>query len=395
MKHSRISELDGLRGVACCVVLMHHAFPVQLFWGWLAMEGFFTLSGFLITTILLRIDLTQPIAIRNFLIRRTIRIWPVYFLALASAFAIWLAFNWRQPELYGDMIWWKTLFFLQFSEGYWQPGETGYLFQYALWFRPSWSLAVEEQYYILWPALIMLARGRRGVMLAFCIALVAIGFYMRESGYALNLLLTRGDGFAVGSAMALLQESLPQRSERFRQAAVWIYAAAFAAGVLVCGQYIASGYVEIRSYSDILSYGDWTTNVFFAALLAAGIIGLFRNGQLDFARRALSIKPLIYMGEISLAVYLFQDQVFTVFRTLAQMLELPHGFYIEAIAIVSSVIVGDLSRRLVEGPINRFKRLFPAITPDGKVAEVISAEPVASALTAMPGVGARPASTVA
>ncbi len=347
-----------------------------MFSAWLVMEGFFCLSGFLITTILLRIDLSQPIAIRNFLVRRTLRIWPVYFLALASAYLLGLAFEWRQPELYSDMTWWRGIFFLQFTEGYSQLGSNGYLYDYALWFRPTWSLAVEEQYYILWPLLIMLARGRRAIMLAVCVALVVTGFVMRDAGYQLNMLLTRGDGFALGSALAIIQESLPKRSETFRRGVVWMYAAAFAAGLYVCGEYVVTGYLSgaVQNYSDIITYGDWTRNVFFASLLAMGIIGLLRSGQLEFARRALSIKPLIYMAEISLALYLFQDQVITVVRTVAQMLHLPHGIWTEVLGMSLSIIAAELSRRLIERPVNRLKRLFPAITPDGKVAEVISAD---------------------
>lgn len=376
-QHSRITELDGLRGIAACLVLAHHAFPVQIFWGWLAMEGFFALSGFLITTILLRIDLTRPIAIRNFLIRRAIRIWPVYFFALASAFAIWCVFYLRAPAQYGNAVWWKCIFFIQFTEGYWRPGEIAHVFNYAPWFRLSWSLAVEEQYYIIWPALIMLARGRRSLMIVVCIALVLLCFYMRAAGYSLNLLLTRGDGFAVGSAMAILQESLPRFGAGIRRRVAWLYAAAFVVGAAVCGSYVATGYISgaVQTYSDILAYGAWTTNVFFASLLAVGIIGLLRNGQFEFVRRAISIKPLLYMGEISLSVYLFQAQVFVVLRTLAKGLGIPHGAAVEIVAMLCCIVVGDISRRLIERPVNRLKSRFPAITADGRTAaEVISAD---------------------
>jgi len=85
---SRIKSLDGLRGSGAIGVLCMHAFPLAVFWNWIRMEMFFVLSGFLITTILLRTDLTQPHSLRNFIARRALRIWPVYYVGLFSAFLL-------------------------------------------------------------------------------------------------------------------------------------------------------------------------------------------------------------------------------------------------------------------------------------------------------------------
>lgn len=363
----RIPELDGLRGVASLFVLFHHAFSTQVFWAWIWMEMFFVLSGFLITTILLRTDLTQPAALRNFLIRRGLRIWPVYYVGLLAAMGIWLIFMWHNPASYPGLVWWKSFFYLQFTEGYFSL-DTSYMQNYAQWFRSSWSLAVEEQYYIVWPLLIVLTRGRRGAMVAFCVALLLACLYMRASGHSLNLLLTRGDGFALGSAMAMLHLMAATRGPEFRRRLNVAYALSLAAGLLVVVPYIVRGYATgaVREYDDIIGYGNWTLNVLCAALLFFGLIGLLNNGHLRPLRQILSWRPLTYLGEISYAVYMFQTLVFVVMWQAWRAFPLVDRTLFELAAIAISIALGPLSQRFLERPINNLKRHFPVITPAGK-----------------------------
>jgi len=372
MSQQRISELDGLRGIAASLVLVHHAFPVPLYWGWVGMETFFGLSGYLITTILLRSDITQPLAMRNFLIRRALRIWPVYFCALFGALGIWLLFRHHNPEAFPGVLWWKYFVFLQFTEGY-TTQDMSYMEHYVHWFRLSWSLATEEQYYILWPLLILLVRGRRGLMLAFCAAVLLTSIHLRASGYALNLLLTRADGFALGSAMALLQESLPGRSAVFRQRLIAVYTAALLLGLGVILPYILIGYATnaVQQYDDIVRYGNWTVLVIAAALLAFGLIGLLRNDRLPRLQRLLSWRPFTYLGETSYAVYMFQGLVFVVVRNLAKQLGIADSLLLEVVAIVLCLITGQVSKLVIERPMQRFKRYFPVITPTGKKDDVL------------------------
>jgi len=373
MSQSRIAELDGLRGVASLFVLFHHAFPTKLFWAWIWMEAFFVLSGFLITTILLRSDLHQPLAIRNFLIRRGLRIWPVYYVGLLGAIAIWCLFQWNNPNAYPDVIWWKHFFYLQFTEGYFTT-DASYMQEYAQWFRLSWSLAVEEQYYLLWPLLIVLVGGRRWLMFAFCAAVLAICFYMRAGGHALNLLLTRGDGFALGSALALLQEMARARGPVFQQNLLRTYFLAALCGSAVILPYIVLGHAAgaVRLYDDILRYGNWTLNVLAAALMFFGIIGLMSNERLPALRRWMSWRPLTWLGEVSYAVYMFQSLVFVVAHQIARHLPGEQRIALSLIAIVVSIALGPLSQRFIERPFNRLKHRFPVITPHGTTQDAIS-----------------------
>lgn len=367
----RIPALDGLRGAGALGVLGMHAFPLALYWNWIWMEMFFVLSGFLITTILLRTDLSQPGALRNFMARRALRIWPVYYAGLLLAFLMWQAFSWRHAIDF-QPLWWKCFFYLQFTEGYTQLDQT-YTLDYVPWFRHSWSLAVEEQYYLLWPLVLLLSRGRRPLLVATCLALLAACIWMRASGHALNLLLTRGDGFALGSILALLEDEAP-KSHALRQWLKVLYAACVAAGLAVLAPYIASGYARgaIQSYPDIQRFGNWTVNVTAAAALFFGVIGLMRRGLLVPLDQLLSVRPLTWLGGVSYAVYLFQELVFGVVRHFLHAHQVIGSAAAGLLAIALAIAVGPVSRRFLEQPFNRLKRHFPVITREGAVPDVLA-----------------------
>jgi peptidoglycan/LPS O-acetylase OafA/YrhL len=365
----RFLPLDGLRGAGAIGVLAMHAFPLAFYWNWIWMEMFFVLSGFLITTILLRTDFSQPGALRNFMARRALRIWPVYYVGLSVAFLMWQVFS-AYKAIDFQPVWWKCLVYLQFTEGYTQLDQA-YTFDYVLWFRHTWSLAVEEQYYLLWPLVLLLSGGRRPVLLATCLLLLATCIWMRASGYALNMLLTRGDGFALGSILALLEDQAP-RSHLLRQWLKILYAACLAFGLVVIVPYIVSGYAEgaIRSYPDIQRFGDWTLNVAAAALLFFGLIGLMRRGLLESVGRVLSASPLTWLGGVSYAIYLFQELVFGVVHQFLHLERHVGAVAAGVLAMAIAVAIGPLSRRFLENPFNRLKRHFPVITRDGAIQQV-------------------------
>src|SRR5947209_8320002 len=151
----RVKELDALRGIAALVVVLGHigalhgSFKVP--YSWTAVDLFFVLSGFLITSILLRHEPTGPF-FASFYARRGLRIWPIYYLSLLALAAInpWLP----TPYALDGMP--QFLTYTQTSFMYWtndvRPG------LHAL--DHTWTLAIEEQFYLIWPALVFLA-GRK------------------------------------------------------------------------------------------------------------------------------------------------------------------------------------------------------------------------------------------
>lgn len=217
--NTRIPALDGVRGLAALMVLFCHFW----FWdvwkshwwyevahsGWLGVDLFFVLSGFLITGILLDTK-GRPGYFSRFYQRRLLRIFPLYYFSILLSFAVVLFIDQRPDKLWDgyDSLAWYLAFIPNVAtalKGGW-PWQTNWVGLAHLW-----SLAVEEQFYLLWP-LVVLFLPRKG--LAFlCGILLFAGYYFRvwtdgifgrpwsEASYVLPY--CRMDGLAAGSLLAV------------------------------------------------------------------------------------------------------------------------------------------------------------------------------------------------
>jgi peptidoglycan/LPS O-acetylase OafA/YrhL len=204
---ARIPELDGIRGVAILLVLTRHFgilvpdgglsrfVPSLVGLGATGVDLFFVLSGFLITGILIRTKESTHY-FRNFYLRRILRIFPLYFAFLAVYFFLHpYVEQWRYWAYLSN---WRTDF----------GGE-----EHAL--GHLWSLAVEEQFYLLWPLLVWLCPTRRLAWL--CAALPLLSATLRLAGHSLNydvlyhVTVFRLDGLGIGGLIAVLsaQHGLP------------------------------------------------------------------------------------------------------------------------------------------------------------------------------------------
>src|SRR5438876_336938 len=110
----RILELDALRGIAAVGVVLFHAYPHTFFFAWSFVDLFFVLSGYLITTIVLR-HLQAPDLLKAFYYRRILRIWPVYYLTLIGVVVL----NMLSTNGYPANGWLQHLTFTQNVQGYW------------------------------------------------------------------------------------------------------------------------------------------------------------------------------------------------------------------------------------------------------------------------------------
>jgi len=202
-----IPGFDGLRGVAVLLVFGYHVreasgttwpWPLSIVgdFGWMGVDLFFVLSGFLITGILLRTR-GRPGAWRAFVIRRALRILPLYAVFCLGAFAI------------GGIAtpWWTFPVFLQ---NWWLPYGAG---QFVI---VTWSLAIEEQFYIVWPGVVAaLSRRALGVVLGALVVLAAgirvgvIETYGPMAAYMWTI--CRMDTIAMGALAYLLWEQAPER----------------------------------------------------------------------------------------------------------------------------------------------------------------------------------------
>jgi peptidoglycan/LPS O-acetylase OafA/YrhL len=198
-----------LRGIAVLFVVLYHSRPrfqhtpfyAASLWGWTGVNLFFVLSGFLITSILLE-SRDKPRYFRNFYARRALRIWPVYVLALAVCY---LKADWFVGMPVGHAIrtapWWAYLLFIQNLFFLDLPAGLG----------PTWSLAIEEQYYLVWAPLVRFLRRPWMLAGALATALIASPLF-RMTHYAWitkTHTLTHLDGIAMGSLLALALYTIP------------------------------------------------------------------------------------------------------------------------------------------------------------------------------------------
>ncbi|HEX6333631.1 MAG TPA: acyltransferase [Flavisolibacter sp.] len=207
--------LDGLRGIAILLVVFYHNFGFinYFFFGWLGVDLFFVLSGFLITEILLHTR-EKPGYLRNFYMRRVLRIAPLYYLALLLFLVI-------LPRIPANTI--DFSFYRQHQAWFWT-----YLQNWLLISRESsanttalhhfWSLAVEEQYYLFWPLLVLLIRKPQVLITSIALLLITvigIRIFMwlnqvREFNYFGFYTFTRIDGLCIGSMLAVILYSYPK-----------------------------------------------------------------------------------------------------------------------------------------------------------------------------------------
>ena len=201
----RIPELDGLRAIAAAVILGFHLSPPSFPPGWTGVDLFFVISGYLITTILISRPITGR-SLLSFYARRALRIWPIYYLGLAFIVLVnpWI------PQPYALEA---LPYYLTYTQNIWHYwGVKSVPFNPA--YDHTWTLALEEQYYLVWPLLLALVPRRLLPWLCLATAGVAYLGRSRTEIYFLfpvvipalpeRVLLSRCDGFALGGLLAWL-----------------------------------------------------------------------------------------------------------------------------------------------------------------------------------------------
>jgi len=277
----RIPELDGLRGLAALAVVLYHVYPWTFYFGWCGVELFFTLSGYLITTIVLDGDRSAG-GLGRFYWKRALRIMPLYF---ATLFAVLILNGGREST--AGLGW--HLIFLQNVPEYWRATPPAFIQCY----QPSWSVAAEEQFYACWPPLLLLLAPRTAVRAT--VAFLALCVFARVSlpGSSMFLLFTRGDGIAVGCLLALLlhgREAFPRTVSRL------MIITGFGAAYVAC--YLMLHHGDPNPFPPHACYAGFS--IFFA-----GLIGLSVAASGSPRLSLLRWQVLRGLGTISYGLYLF------------------------------------------------------------------------------------------
>jgi peptidoglycan/LPS O-acetylase OafA/YrhL len=344
--------LDGIRGTALLLVLLCHNFsflPLAKY-GWIGLDIFFVLSGFLITDIILN-TCHKKNFLRNFYTRRALRILPLYYGALVVYLFILPAFInlpdaifYREHQLW---FWTYTQNWLIILHGTDQITSLDHL----------WSLAVEEQFYLLWPLIILLIRSHKKLML-FLGVILLFAFIARwwiwdqqieGLSYFKLFTFTRIDGLCIGSLLAIARKSRPN----FKNQAFWVIA-----GVLICN----GVFILVRNLANpplpYLALAGYLS----LALLLGLLIDHLAGNKYSLAVIFFSTPLLRFFGKISYGVYVMHWPVYQLTKPyLFKWLEksgVPIALMIGLITSSIALILGWLSFRFFESYFLRLKKKF-------------------------------------
>ena len=341
-------DVDGLRAVAVLPVLVYHAFPKLCPGGFVGVDIFFVISGYLITGIIHQQMMDQRFSVADFYARRIRRIFPALIVVVLTTLAIaWFFLTPRDLKSLGTNIAGGAVF----AQNFVLLGQVGY-FDLAAENKPLlhlWSLGIEEQYYIVWPLLLMLLGQWRSRRLAVIAAMAAASFVAcvvlrsRASEYAFYLPVTRAWELLIGSGLALWLDGgsgVGRPGEFLRR-----YREAIAAGALLA---IA---VAIWRFSPRTPYpGNYTL---VPTLAAAALLG---TSGTRVHRFVLSSRPAVFVGLISYPLYLWHFPLMAFAR-----IHLVDGVpaWIMCAILVASGVLSWLTYRFVERPI-RFGKQYRA-----------------------------------
>jgi peptidoglycan/LPS O-acetylase OafA/YrhL len=353
-------ELDGLRFYAFLGVFVFHILPetrafysglhlpLKSLWMGVARSGacgvdlFFALSAFLITSLLLRErEQTGGISLRLFYVRRILRIWPLYFVVLAVA--VVLAHTIPSQNL----PWYYLVGYLLFV-GNWINAAFGRPTSVC---APLWTVSIEEQFYLLWPALMRML-DRRGMIVAAIVTVLLstlsqVGIVLSglSGGYIYYGSASRCGSLALGVLMALFAQRLPRLTTSRR----WLLV-----GTGVLGWIASSAWLADRP-------GPVTMAMPLGRLIISLASGAILCGCLYSRNTLLRGRWVVQLGKRSYGLYLLH---LTAILMLENLLHPVWGWQLlvtKALALVMTVILAFASYRWVESPFLRLKDHFATV----------------------------------
>jgi peptidoglycan/LPS O-acetylase OafA/YrhL len=390
---NRIPALDGVRGLAILLVMLHHFtlnFAAEAWLpklglrvlgaGWFGVDLFFVLSGFLITGILYDAK-NSPVYFRSFYMRRVLRIFPLYYGVLLLVFVGAPLFS--SPAILADsgeafsnqawlwsygtniLIAWRKSWI--FDSGWLQLGH-------------FWSLAVEEQFYMVWPFVVLWCTRR--TLVKVCLAVGAFALAIRvllhlfDGHYAPIYVLSpcRMDALAAGALLALLARAENGLQSLLRPS---IMAAAIA------GCFLLGVFVKRR---QLLTTDPAVYTLGYSALaiiLAAFLLHVLTTQPHSLCGRIWGCSGLRFLGKYSYGLYVFHPPIQAFLwnalppATLASLLgSKPAGFFAYlTLAFAVSISIAFLSWHLFEKHFLQLKRLFPMrAVPSAVKADISSGE---------------------
>jgi len=340
-----IPSLDGLRALAIVMVVLSHTrailpdavaqsglFRYTVGGGLHGVQVFFVISGYIITTLLLReFDRTGEISLPRFYARRILRIFPAFYLYMLVLGVLWATgFQRQDPSSFLSAATYTIIY---------HPHPLGWTIEH------TWSLSIEEQFYLLWPAILLLAHRRRiataaafACLAAMPILRILVGFSAQapESHNRLIVSSSAIDTLMAGCLLALLAQTHGWRRWAERWITAWFVAALVVIGMLIVPYATAkAGTGPLAMPCVVLGFSVTAISI------AAALEYLVRTPDSPLGRM-LNAGPIRHLGILSYSVYLWQ-QLFTGFPRLGVLM------------YPLILIAAELSFWLIEKPIMRLR----------------------------------------
>ncbi len=306
---TKLPSLNGLRAISILLVIIHHIGHNKFFNGYeygtiirgvlsflqdgqLGVNIFFVISGFLITTLLIREEkLYGKINLKSFYIRRSLRIFPVYYFVLLTYFILQIL---SLIEI-SNLSWFTSLTYTK----YFNRGSDLYTGHF-------WSLCVEEHFYIFWPIAFMFGKKIRKYLAFFLILIVPIikliSFYFPVSWVHDLTILTRIDAIAFGCLVSIYKDYILSKLEKY-----WKYIIYISLGSLFILHFLPSNILDYNHFAVIKSFGTAygsIANIFIALLILYSIYGPKKLWY-----KFLNLKIMNHIGILSYSLYLWQQIV--------------------------------------------------------------------------------------
>jgi peptidoglycan/LPS O-acetylase OafA/YrhL len=351
MGNSRDSQLDALRAVAVTMVLYAHFLAPggTSFWGHIGVRLFFVLSGFLITRLLLEArsaaEFEAAPALRSFYIRRALRIFPPYYAVLGL---VWLV---NPDQARGSLVW-HALYLSNFwyaLHNQWTPWVVSHF----------WTLSIEEQFYLAWPLIVLLAPRRH--LESICIGVILLSLSFRfywpivgTPGPARDLLPPASmDALASGALLAAWRSRAVGLPQWLRLGWPALAAAFFAV------QWFAP-----TPANPLQEWSRWLLLEVLPLAPLVAIVASCSSGIGGTPGRLLELPPLLALGRISYGIYLYHNIVLALAVRSQPWIPVnvseqgPGRFLVVGTA---TLIVASMSWLVFEKPLNSLKRYFPYV----------------------------------
>jgi len=370
--------LDGLRAIAILLIFSFHycrlTWDVEVWrWGWVGVDLFFCLSGFLITGILYD-SLHRDDYFRNFYIRRALRIFPLYY-------SFWLVLLLLTPILH--VSWSHAVLSMAFYIGNFfiaganlhhhaDPSLVFFLSPFhggkthKLLINHFWSLCVEEQFYLVWPSVLWIVRSRRSLLrlclILFTVLPIARLLYvhfqpqMFSQGMLYFNTFSRADGLLAGAGVALWLRGPGGSKTTLRRIAL---------GLTIGAPLLLALSLTLEKTRSGMPMNDpviSTIGYTLVALAAAGILLLAIESSSLFTS-FLQMRPLVAIGRISYGIYFYQLMLLEVVYSRDHFLFLKSHHLLVMIPVsmfLAAFVMAKLSFRFLESP---FLRLKPLLAP--------------------------------